>query len=71
MKSIGNYIADMHGLVSNATFYASSCMYRYRAHSFLYPVTRPITTLKIPMVAQLGCIRSCGSNGEAWKKRED
>ena len=71
MKSIGNYMVAMHGLVSNATFYASSCIYRYQAHSFLCPVTRPITTLKIPMAAQWGCIRSCRSNGKAQRKRED
>ena len=61
----------MHDLISNATFDASSCTYRYRAHSFLPLTTRLITTLKIPMETQWGCIRSCGSHGEARKKRED
>ena len=61
----------MHGLISNATFDASSYTYRYRAHSFLPPISRLITTLKILVAAQWGCIKSYGSNGEAQKKIGD
>ena len=50
-KFVRNYMTVMHGLISNATFDASSCTYWYRAHYFLSPITRLITTLKIPMVA--------------------
>ena len=48
-KFVRNYMTVMHGLISNATFDASSSTYRYRAHSFLPPITRLITTLKFPM----------------------
>ena len=62
-------MAVMHSLANIVAFDASSCMYRYRAPSFLSLVTRPITILKTPVVAQWGCIRGCVSNGEARKKR--
>ena len=64
-------MAVMHSLANIVAFDASSCMYRYRAHSFLSLVTRPITILKTPIAAQWGCIRGCVSNGEARKKRGD
>ena len=50
MKSIGDFMAAMHSLANIATFDASFCM--HRAHSFLSPVTKHITSLKTPVAAQ-------------------